>query len=71
VLATIENTKRASWWAIFLVNGRLDGSPICDQNGSERMVLVLKKPPKMNANEFGFSHSLEAREKHISNFLLI
>jgi len=25
----------------------------------------------MNANEFGFSHALEAREKHISYFLLI
>ena len=28
VLPTHENTKRASWWAIFLMNGRLDGSPI-------------------------------------------
>jgi len=43
VLARNENTKRASWWAIFLVNGRRDGSPICDHNGSERMVLVLKR----------------------------
>ena len=24
VLPTHENTKRASWWAIFLVNGRLE-----------------------------------------------
>jgi len=32
---------------------------------------VEKKPPKMNANEFGFLHPLEAREKHISYFLLI
>jgi len=43
VLPTHENTKRASWWAIFLVNGRLDGSPICDQKGPERMVLGLKR----------------------------
>ena len=38
-----ENTKRASWWARFLVNGRLDGSPICDQHGSEVVVPVLKR----------------------------
>jgi len=43
VLPIHENTKRASWWAIFLVNGRPDGSPICDQNGSERMVLAMKR----------------------------
>jgi len=35
VLARNKNTKRASWWAIFLVNERLEGLPICDQNGSE------------------------------------
>ena len=66
VLPTHVNTKRASWWAIFLVNGRLEGSPICDQHGSERVVPVLKRTSQINANEFGFSPALEAREKHFS-----
>ncbi len=43
VLKRNENTKRASWWAIFLVNGRLEGIPICDQKGSEMVVLILNR----------------------------
>ena len=71
VLPTHENTKRASWWAIFLVNGRLDGLPICDQKGSDLVVLVLNKTSQNERQLFGYSHALEAREKHISYFLLI
>ena len=56
VLARNENTKRASWWARFLVNVRLDGYPICDQNGSERMVLVLNRTFRNECQLFGYSH---------------
>jgi hypothetical protein len=71
VLARNENTKRARWRAIFLVNGRLDGYPICDQNGSDLVVLVLNKTSQNERQLFGYSHALEAHEKHISYFLLI
>ena len=71
VLARNEKTKRASWWAIFLVNGRLDGSPICDKKGSKSGGMVLKKTSQNEHQLFGFSHVLEMREKQIPYFLLI
>ena len=70
VLPNHENTKRASWWAIFLVNGRLDGSPICDQKGSDLVVLVLNKTSQNEHQLFSYSNALETLEKYISYFLL-
>ena len=69
VLARNENTKRASWWAIFLVNGRLDGSPICDQKWSDLVVLVLNKTSQNERQLFSYSNALETLEKYISYFL--
>jgi hypothetical protein len=48
---------------------RLDGTPICDQKGSDLVVLVLNKTSQNERQLFGYSHALEAREKHISYFL--
>ena len=70
VLARNEITKRASWWARFLVNGRLDGSPICDKKGSDLVVLVLNKTSQNEHQLFSYSNALETLEKYISYFLL-
>ena len=71
VLERNENTKRASWWAIFGGKAGPEGTPNDGQKESRKPGLTLKRTHQNERQLFGFSHDLEAREKQIPYFLLI